>query len=87
MHEQDLDPARPERAGSVLPRRRALKTLAGGAVTGVLVLAGCTPNAAPPTPIVTSTPSPWASPSPAASSGSDRLWQRPTLRSDDAITR
>jgi hypothetical protein len=67
MNSQDPDHPAREHAGKVMRRRNALKTLAGGAVVSVLVLAGCGPGDNPPTPIATSTPSPWASPSPASS--------------------
>jgi hypothetical protein len=69
MNNQEFDHLACMRARSVMPRRNVLKTLAGGAVTGFLVLAGCTSSTSPPTPIATSTPSPTASPSPAASIG------------------
>jgi hypothetical protein len=48
-------------------RRTVLQTLAGGAITSVLMLAGCKSSTSPPTPIATSTPSPVASPTPASS--------------------
>jgi hypothetical protein len=78
MNDQETDDHEGARSGVVMRRREALRTLAGGAVTSVFVLAGCSPNGAPPTPIATSTPTPWVSPTPAASADNARHDDPPT---------
>jgi hypothetical protein len=77
MDKQECDHLARVRSGGVMCRRHALQTLAGGAVTSVLVLAGCGPGTNPPTPIVTSTPTPWVTPTPAAA-GNTRHDETPT---------
>jgi hypothetical protein len=66
-------------ADDTLPRRKALKRLAGGAIAGALVLSGCAPGA--PTPVATATPSPTWTPAPAASSGDAQGDETPTASS------
>lgn len=84
MNHQELDHLAPVPAGEVMRRRKVLKTLAGGAITSALVLAGCKSSTSPPSPITTSTPSPLASPSPAASTGNARGDNTPTESSLEA---
>ena len=76
---QDQQLVQPERLrpGNLLHRRTVLKGLAGGAMTGLFVLAGCRPGDSAPTPVATSTPTPWITPSPAASTGSAGRDDRP----------
>gem|GEM_PF-3825500 len=57
-------------ADATLPRRKALKRLAGGAIAGALVLSGCAPG--PPTPVATATPSPSWTPTPTGATGDVR---------------
>ena len=58
MEHQEPDYLAHRLTGNVLPRRTALKRLAGGAIAGALILSGCVPGRNPPTPVATSTPSP-----------------------------
>ncbi len=84
MNHQESDHLARVPTGEVIRRRTVLQTLAGGAITSVLVLAGCKPSTSPPSPITTSTPSPVASPSPAASTGNARGDNTPTESAQEA---
>jgi hypothetical protein len=84
MNKQELDRLARVHAGDVMHRRKVLKRLAGGAITSVLVLTGCTPGINPPTPIATSTPSPWVSPTPAAPTSNVRRDDMPTESSQES---
>ena len=67
MRDQEREHPGRVRPGNLLHRRAVLKGLAGGAVASLFVLAGCQPGGTAPTPVATSTPTPWVTPSPTAS--------------------